>query len=338
VRLSGGRQGSDTRPVVGGTATFTNYDVGSNSATTLTATPLTTFDLPPIAAGSSEGQSRAVTAHGVGAPGLSLTETNTSNSMRVTASVTPNGDGTQTLIGFSDVSAEACVPSGSATSQQFEAQAFKRKTVWACAEHTFNGKQGFGVTRAEISARPVGNVEAPTGMTFQVSSTASGNAQSGYTYALQGTHSDPGAKPFDDARLVYYVNGNRRDAFAPEYNRPDDQWTARWCDSFLGFDSNCSDPIAISPASGSASTPVSVGIQNLPSCRSTDESAPTWDPRWPNLTYEVTSQIGGAAGAITHVDYTVAWTGKLSPLKPITVRQNCEQISAPQPTPTDDTP
>ena len=140
---------------------------------------------------------------------------------------------------------------------------------------------------------------------------------------------DPGAKPFDDARLVYYVNGNRRDSFSPDYNRPDDQWTAKWCDSFLGFDSNCSDPIAISPASGSASTPVSVAIQNLPSCRSTDTSAPSWDPRWPNLTYEVTSQIGGAAEAITHVDYTVTWTGKLSPLEPITVRQNCEQVTPP---------
>ncbi|MDF2581179.1 MAG: hypothetical protein K0S49_2758, partial [Microbacterium sp.] len=320
VRLSGGRQGSDTRPVVGGTATFTNYDVGSNSATTLTATPLTTFDLPPIAAGSSD------------APGLTLTETNTSNSMRVTASVAPNGDGTQTLIGFSDVSADACVPSGSATSQQFEAQAFKRKTVWACAEHTFNGKQGFGVTRAEISARPVGNVEAPTGMTFRVSSTASGNAQSGFTYALEGTHSDPGAKPFDDARLVYYVNGNRRDSFSPDYNRPDDQWTAKWCDSFLGFDSNCSDAIAISPASGSASSPVSVAIQNLPTCVQSDQAAPRWNPGWDRqLTYDISSQISGTAGAISSVEYTVTWTGRLQPLRSFTVTVTCDAPPSSEP-------
>ncbi|KAA9086561.1 Ig-like domain-containing protein [Microbacterium radiodurans] len=334
VRLSGGAQGSDTRPVVGGTATFTNYNVGANQSTTLVATPLTTFDLPPIAAGSSEGRSLDVRAHGVGTPTLTLSETNTSNSIRVTAAITPNGEGTQTLIGFSDQSAEACRPTSSATSQQFDAQAFRRKTVWACAEHTYDGSGGFGTARADISARPVGDVEAPRGMTFRVSPNPTGNAQSGYTYAVEGTHSDPGAPPFEDARLVYFLNGGRQDAFSPRLNEPNQQWSARWCDSFLGADVRCSDPIDISPASGSASSPVSVVVQRLPSCVESDQSAPQWNPGWDRqLTYEITSRGTGTAGAIRAVEYTVSWTGRLAPLAPFSVTVTCERAPEPEPTP-----
>lgn len=333
VRLDGGAQGSATQPVSGGRATFPNYNVGSNSATGLTATPLTTFDLPPIAAGSSEGRSLELRAHGVGAPGLELSETNTSESIRVTAAVTPHSDGVQVRIGFSDQSAAACVPNGSATSQQFEAQAFRKKTVWACAENTFNGKGGFGVTRAEISARPVGQVEAPEGMTFEVSSTPSGNAQSGYTYGVVGTHSDPGARPFEDARLVYFLNGGRTDSFAPRVNQPGDTWTARWCDSFFGMDTNCSDPISINPAPGSASTPVSVAIQNLPSCISDQTAAPEWNPRWQGLSYQITSTLAGTAPNLRSIDYTVTWTDRLAPLDPIVVRVTCEQAPPPEPEP-----
>jgi large repetitive protein len=333
VRLSGGRAGSDTRPVVGGTATFPNYDVGSNSAITLTATPLTTFDLPPIAAGSSEGQSRAVTAHGVGAPGLTLSETNTSNSMRVTASVTPNGDGTQTLIGFSDVSAEACVPTGSATSQQFEAQAFKRKTVWACAEHTFNGKRGFGVTGAEISARPVGNVEAPEGITFSVSTQPSSDGTT-YTYGAQlNRPTDP---PFEDAQFRL-LNGRTTVAdFTPGYNAPVTGWSGRWCDTFLGFDANCSDASPIEPASANASFPVQVSANSLPSCRSDQTSVPAWSPPGlPSGTYSVASEAVGGTGTVRSNRYTVTWTGPLSGLQKLTLERSCEQIAAPQPTPTE---
>ncbi|WP_274264954.1 Ig-like domain-containing protein [Microbacterium thalli] len=334
VRLTGGRQGSDTRPVVGGTATFTNYDVGSNTATALTATPLTTFDLPPIAAGSTEGQSRAVTAHGVGAPGLTLTETNTSNSVRVTASVAPNGDGTQTLIGFSDVSAAACVPNGTATSQQFPAEAFRRKTVWACAEHTFNGKRGFGVTGAEITARPVGNVEAPDGITFSVNTQPSSDGTT-FTYGAQlNRPTDP---PFPDAQFRLLYNGGTVSDFTPGYNSPVTGWSGRWCDTFLGFDATCSDPSPIGPASSNASFPVQVSANSLPSCRSDQPSVPPWSPPGlPSGTYSVASEAVGGEGAVQKNRYTVTWTGPLAGLQRLTLEQSCEPITPePQPTPTD---
>ncbi|WP_424448940.1 Ig-like domain-containing protein [Microbacterium arborescens] len=345
VRLTGGRQGSDTRPVVGGTATFTNYDVGSNSATTLTATPLTTFDLPPIAAGSSEGQARAVTAHGVGAPGLTLAETNTSDSMTVTASIARNGDGTQTLIGFSDQSAEACRPTSSATSQQFEAQAFRRKTVWACAEHTFDGERGFGTTTAEVSARPVGRIGAPAPMTFNVASRPSGSQASGFRYDASGL-SEPGEKPFDDAVLRLYLNGEPRDSFAPRHNAPDDRWTARWCDSLLGVDGACSDASPISAASRSADYPVSVATDNLPTCRS-DQAAPDWSPAgFGSNVVDVERTVDeGPLGGPRSVQWRLTWRGALAGLDPLTVRIECRLIAppptpepTPTPTPTGDTP
>ncbi|SDQ04790.1 Ig-like domain-containing protein [Microbacterium sp. cf332] len=341
VRLSGGRQGSDTRPVVGGTATFPGYDVGSNSATTLTATPLTTFDLPPIAAGSSEGRSIDVRAHGVGAPRLTLSETNTADSVTVTADVAPNGDGTQVRIGFSDRSAAACTPTGSAASQRFDAEPFQQKTIWACAENTYDGRSGFGVTTAEITARPVGSVGAPARMTYTVAPQPAGTTANGFRYDASGL-SDPGPRPFDDARLRLFLNGEPRDVFAPRYNAPDDRWTARWCDSFLGVDTTCSDASPIAAAAGSADYPISVATDDLPTCRS-DQTAPDWSPAGfgSNVVGVQRTVEEGPLGGPSSVQWRLTWRGALSGLDPLTVRIDCRQITpapTPTPTPTDGTP
>ncbi len=334
VTLTGGADGERTERVSGGTATFRGYDVGSNRSTTLTATPRTSFDLPPIAGGSSQGQSIPVRAHGVGAPGLALSETNTSDSITVTAAITSNGDDTETLVGFSDRSQEACRPTGSATTRRFEAESFRRTTIYVCATSTFDGADGFGTTRDEITARPVGDVEAPSGMTYRVREVPNGDAQAGYTYALDGTHSDPGRKPFDDAELRYLLNGTPQDSFAPRDNQLRDRWSAQWCDTggVLGI-ASCSDPVTISPASDSASSPVSVAVQPLPACRA-DQAAPQWRPNWPGLTYEISrTTTPDQAEGIASVRYTVTWTGALAPLEPFSVTVQCAPAPEPEPDP-----
>ena len=338
VRLQGGVAGSATQPVRDGTAVFTGYRIGSNEAQTLTATPLTEFELPRVAGGSSEGRSLDLRAHGVGAPTVTLTQTTTSDSMTVTAQVTAESDGTEPLFGFSDESAAACTPDSRESRRTFPAEPFRSKTVYACVTSTYQGRDGFGVTTGEITARPTGNVSAPGELTYTVSPTPTGDQGSGFTYAASA-HSDPGAPPFEDARLRYLRNGQVVDAFAPRPNEPGDRWAAQWCDTFVGIEVECSDPTPIVPARGSADWPVFVATSDLPSCRS-DEDTPDWFP----------SGIGGDVASVRkdvtegelgplRVEYTIRWTGALRELDQLTVGVDCEQIPPPaEPPPTDPDP
>ncbi len=334
VRLQGGAAGSATQSVSGGTATFPGYQIGSNEPTALVATPLTQFDLPPIAGGSTEGRSLELRAHGVGAPSIKLTQSTTSNSMRVDVRVTAQSSGTEPLFGYSERSAQSCTPDTRDASRSFDAQTFRQKTIYVCATSTFKGDGGFGVTYAEITARPTGNVEAPSGMTFQVSARPSGGQGQGFTYAASG-HSSPGQKPFPDAELRYYLNDAPapNGTFAPRFNSPNDRWTAKWCDSFLGIETNCSDPITITPAEGSADYPVSISTQSVPSCRS-DQAAPDWAPSevGPSV-YTVTKTVTDGEYGPRRVEWTVNWIGALDGLNSFTVSSDCEQIPPPEPEP-----
>lgn len=298
------------------------------------ATPLTQFDLPPIAGGSTEGRSLELRAHGVGAPSIKLTQSTTSNSMRVDVRVTAQSSGTEPLFGYSERSAQSCTPDTRDASRSFDAQTFRQKTIYVCATSTFKGDGGFGVTYAEITARPTGNVEAPSGMTFQVSARPSGGQGQGFTYAASG-HSSPGQKPFPDAELRYYLNDAPapNGTFAPRFNSPNDRWTAKWCDSFLGIETNCSDPITITPAEGSADYPVSISTQSVPSCRS-DQAAPDWAPSevGPSV-YTVTKTVTDGEYGPRRVEWTVNWIGALDGLNSFTVSSDCEQIPPPEPEP-----
>jgi large repetitive protein len=330
VRLTGGAAGSATQAVAGSVATFTGYQVGSNDPTALTATPLTQFDLPPIAGGSTEGRSREVRAHGVGAPSIELSQTTTADSMSVNVRVTAQSAGTETLFGYSEQSAAACTPNTRESSRTFPAEAFREKTIWVCATSTFGGDSGFGVAESNIKARPSGSVEAPDGMTFTVSADPRGNQRNGFTYSASD-HTSPGDKPFDDAELRYYLNGSRVSDFAPRYNQPGDRWSARWCDSFLGIDTNCSDPISISPAAGSADYPIQVSTNDVPSCRS-DEAVPEWRPSGfgadvATVTREVEEGLFGPR----RVTWTVQWIGALQGLNSVSVTADCREIEPPEP-------
>lgn len=334
VRLSGGVAGSATQPVSGGTATFTGYRVGSNEPTQLTATPLTEFELPPIAGGSSEGRALELSAHGVGAPTIELSETTTSSSMTVSVRVTGQSAGTEPLFGFSEN--PACTPNSRSSSQRFDAVAFQRKTIHVCVTSTFNGTAGFGVTSDQITARPTGSVDAPPRLTYTVSSSPSGNQGSGFTYASSG-HSDAGKPPFEGAQLRYRLNGRSVDAFAPRVNQPGDRWGAVWCDTFLGFDAECSGETPIEPSSGSADWPVYVATDDIPSCRS-DEAVRDWFPRdiGRDVATVETNVRTGDLGPVS-VTYTIRWTGALAELRsPPGLTVDCRQIAPPDPEPEPD--
>lgn len=325
VRLAGGVAGSATEPVRDGTAVFTGYLIGANDPKTLTATPLTEFELPRVAGGSSEGGSLSFEAHGVGAPAIELSQTTTSDTMTVTVRVTGESAGTEALYGFSDVAAADCTPDTRQPQRTFDAEPFLSKTVYACVTSTYQGRDGFGVTIGEITARPTGNVDAPRALTFTVSPTASGDQGSGFTYTAGG-HSDPGERPFDDARLRYLRNGEVVGSFAPRLNQPGDRWSAQWCDTFLGLDGECSDPTPIVPAQGSADWPVFVATDDLPACRS-DTAAPDWFPRGIGTDVaSVRKDVTEGELGPRRVEYTVVWSGALRELQSVTVGVDCEQI------------
>ncbi|MCM3696118.1 Ig-like domain-containing protein [Microbacterium oleivorans] len=342
VRLAGGVAGSATQSVRNGVAVFTGYLVGANDAKSLTATPLTEFELPRVAGGSSEGRSLELQAHGVGAPNVSLSQSTTSDSMTVSVQVTAESEGTEPLFGYSEQSAAQCTPDTRESRRTFAAEAFRSKTVYVCVTSTYQGRDGFGVTAGEITARPTGSVSAPAQLTYTVSAAPTGDQGSGFTYAASA-HSDPGRPPFDDARLRYLRNGQVVDAFAPRVNEPDDQWSAQWCDTFVGIEVECSDPTPIVPARGSADWPVFVSTNDLPSCRS-DEAAPDWFPSGIGADVaSVRKDVTEGASGVQRVEYTIGWTGALRELDPVTVGVDCEQIPpptepppAPGPDPTDD--
>lgn len=192
VRLSGGAAGSDTQPVSGGTATFSGYRVGSNDPTPLTAIPLTEFDLPPIAGGSTEGRSLEVSAHGIGAPAVTLDvrQNDDGSTVTATATVTPNGVGEAILVGFS-TGGEACVPGaqrtggrGGTVTKTFNNSnlpLWERTTVRACAQTVDDGERfGDGAPVAQ-EFTPVGPIDAPGGddTTYEIGTRAERFAEDG---------------------------------------------------------------------------------------------------------------------------------------------------------------
>ncbi|MCK6081167.1 cadherin-like domain-containing protein [Microbacterium sp. EYE_5] len=332
VRLSGGVAGSATQSVSGGTATFAGYAIGANDPTTLIATPLTEFDLPPIAGGSSEGGELRLEAHGVGAPRIELSQTTTSDSMTVTVRVLSQSAGTQMLFGYSERSAAQCTPDTTQSSRTFPAETFRSKTIHVCATSTFRGAAGFGTAAAEITARPTGSVGAPQEMTYTVEPRPSGDQSSGFTYGIS-RRPDAGRPPFEDARLRYFLNGTPQDAFEPRLNQPGDRWTAAWCDTFLGVDGRCSDATPINPAANSADYPIFVSTADVPSCRS-DAAAPDWRPAGFGADVAtVEKSVRSSALGPERVTYTVDWIGALDGLDEVSVSVDCEQIAPPPPDP-----
>ncbi|MDJ1113303.1 Ig-like domain-containing protein [Microbacterium dauci] len=182
VRLTGGAAGGSTQSASNGTATFTGYQIGANQPTALVATPLTQFDLPPIAGGSSEGRSLEFRAHGIGAPSITLEVTQNPDGSVVTAraTVAPNGVGEAILVGFS-LGGQNCSPSeqrtggggGTVTKEYRDLPLWERVTIRACAKTLNEGTQFGDGAPVSQEITPVGEIDAPDGdATYRIGSNA----------------------------------------------------------------------------------------------------------------------------------------------------------------------
>lgn len=170
-----------TSPVTGGSQTVAVPDgasevtlpevvVGANRETSLTVTPLSRFDYPSIAAGSTEGSSRTVTAWGVGAPNLNLSlepSDDGSGDVRAVATVTANGVDTFLDVGISTTPSCTPAPVGemvaAVVEQTIAGTAWDETTVYACAQYRV-GSSSFGVALVgPVTAIPTEPIPAPVG-------------------------------------------------------------------------------------------------------------------------------------------------------------------------------
>ena len=348
LRLSGGAGGDVTLPVQGDRVVFRDYNVGSNSPTQLTVTPLTRFDLPTIPGGSQTGGALTFPANGIGAPAVELTvaasTTGRPGSVTATASVTANGKGDRILVGFSD--GGTCRPTepigaggGTAT------RVFEDKPLWqpvsviACAVTERGGSRFGTTTTAQVTDTPRAGIDLPTGDARYAIDPGVTRDGSVYTWGRVSRTPDLDVDwPFE---VRYGVGSPQTTDFASLFTLGGSpgQIQAFACNDLFG----CSSPGVPVTTDGPAYT---AQVTFPSSCRS-DQDPPAPGRILANpadYTWAVTPTTDGN-GVVT-LTYTVTWQGALAGLRDLAGRDayvlKCAPPPAPEPppapTPTDPPP
>jgi hypothetical protein len=337
VTLTGGAGGSVTQPVQGSTATFTAYNVGSNSPTSLTATPLTRFELPPIPGGSQSGSAFSFRANGIGAPTLAIEVTASRSSdpgtVTAVATVSPNGTGERIMVGFTDGST-TCVPDqavaagGGTASKTYTKELWREVTITACAV-TERGGQGFGRTEKSGSATPTSGVPTPTGRaTYAVAAQA---RQDGATFTWDRFASEPDLTtrwPFEVRYRAGDAESTRfRDVF-PDFGDPGTV-TAVACSRVFG----CGDPVTVTADGPAYRTQVSfpTSCQSDPGGQQPTTGDVAVRGANPGDVTVTRSEATDADGTLT-LTYSVRWSGRLAGLDDASFAVTCEPLT-PEPEP-----
>jgi hypothetical protein len=329
VTLAGGAAGEVTQPVRGGTVTFRDYNIGSNSPTPLTATPLTRFDLPPIPGGSKAGTALSFRGNGIGAPALSLDVTASRGSnpgtVTATATVAPDGRGDRILVGFSD--SGTCEPTqavdaggGTATRTFSDKELWTEVTITACAVTEYGGR-GFGRTERTGSATPQEAIPGPTG-----------NAT--YSISRDGDRlvwdrvAGPDLSTGRWYRVLYSADGgaSKTADFEGLFRIGEHPGTIQAFSCLRLNTSRCSDPVTVEPAGPQYTARIDVPAE----CRSEDADAPELrvvaSPGDRTVSAVPTTD---AEGRVTWT-WTVSWQARLSGWDDVTYSLQC---SPPPPPP-----
>lgn len=335
VRLTGGREGERVVDTGGlDTVVIERYDVGSNSPVPLTVTPLTGHPLPGIPGGSQEGASLSFDAHGVGVPLIETSIDADGGRVTVTITTLSQSAGAEMRYGFS-TRPDSCRADGTASAQTFDAPPWELFTVHTCAQSVWSdGRDGFGTATGEVSIRPVGTVEPPPALTYDIETRPeqSGDA---YEYRLIQP-SAPSRPPHRDFVLVYEHDGQRMPSFAIEVNTAPGALVARWCDT--GGDAShpvCSAPAPVTPAA-TALYPVRVEPPEI-LCTTADAEAPAWRP--PGIDAADSSVVGEIVrdpSGRARATYAVSWLNRLEGLREVSFTVDC--VPAPDPGPEPGTP
>ena len=237
-----------TVPVANGKTNVTvpSFRVGSNTATAVTVTPVSRFEVPTGAGNAATG-SIVVNAHGIGAPTtptLTLSSVNTGGgraTITASGSAGPGGDGASTRYGIVPVG-EPCIVSPGGQNRVFANQPDGRLyTYTLCVESWYDGAMfGRATTTAEVRATQSG--AAPNGYTFVVGPTAHVNVNDGRaTWTIDQSPTSDEQPPFSNVAVFSGYPSSVFDT-APgiqvRYEHTSGWWQSAWA--------------AVTPAAGSA--------------------------------------------------------------------------------------
>ncbi|KRA25627.1 hypothetical protein ASD65_15285 [Microbacterium sp. Root61] len=158
--------------------TIPRYRVGSNTATTITVTPISRFTVPPGLDGATSGAARTVTSNGIGAPtGLSLALSSTSagdgtSTVTAEATATLGGDGATTRYGIVQAG-RSCTVAATGSSATFPGLADGDEYTFTVCAESWAGDTQFGRSTTSATVRAVQSGRAPQGWTYVVDPTPS---------------------------------------------------------------------------------------------------------------------------------------------------------------------
>ncbi len=296
-------------PSGGGEVVFPEFAVGANRQTTLTVTPLSRFDYPPIASGTTEGTSASVVAYGVGAPLVQLRlepSDDGSGEVRAVATVAANGVGTQLWVGITTGATCTVEFVGNVTSGEVDeviaGTVWEDTSVRACAEYRI-GSTSFGVAAAgPVTAQPTEPIPAPSGTTTYTIVPAP--TVSGQT----ATWSQVSGPVLDHPRYQARYGPSRTTDFASLFRIGDDPGPieAWWCVGDV-----CSDDATTITPSGAAYT---TQVVFPTTCDADGEPSATMVDATPGDYSVTTSASPTGGGTETAWEITVSFSGRLSGL------------------------
>ncbi|MDZ8170582.1 Ig-like domain-containing protein [Microbacterium xanthum] len=152
--------------------TVREYRIGVNTASTVTVTPVSRFDVPPGLGGSASGSAVTVAANGIGAPKnaqLTLTATNDGDgtaTITATATATVNGQGSTLRYDIVE-QGRLCRPDEDGARAEFEVRDGEEYTYEMCVESRYDGRD-YGEVTVTRTVYAVQDDTLPQGYTFVV--------------------------------------------------------------------------------------------------------------------------------------------------------------------------
>ncbi|MFW2512694.1 Ig-like domain-containing protein [Demequina sp. SO4-13] len=328
--------------VSGQSLTIDGYEVGSNQAQTVTVTPITALDIPPVGGGSGTGASATFSAHGVGAPTLlSATHSLDDARERVTFTVETRtgGQGSQTWVGveIGDVCTSMVRASGGTARFTADVEPNSRTLFTICSESRYEGAT---YARSNTIDREVDSFVDPGAPTFQrgyrVNSTCSGDQ-----WSCSTSVTDPSPDRPDGMFVQYSVRGG---GWSELFTLPlgsVSEVSARYCTTYDDGTVQCSSQTSVVPAqSGSPRYPVEIQVQQCRAGADPDIGGITVNAEASHHT--ATSTMLGDSGdsAVPAEDmrrmrWDVSFSGALAGLNDWQTTVTCE-YTEPEPEPTPD--
>ena len=252
-----------------------SFRVGANTATPVTVTPRSRFEVPPVAGAAPTIESLTAMANGIGAPidlSLALTATSAGDGrtdVSAVGSASLNGDRSQLRWGIVR-DGQPCIVSPDGRTAEFRGLPDGRLyTFVLCVESWFDGRT-FGRSTRTAEVRAVQSTAAPEGFTFVVGPTAHVDGQAA-RWTIDSAPTSWQTPPYDNvAAFRGYPSGvfDTDPGITVRYEHTSGWWQSAWG--------------AVTPARGSAPYQVQArwwvdacngGARLVPQASSTDSLA-----------------------------------------------------------------